>query len=236
MRILLLLAAVCAAAQTPPPRTLELQSSSGVIRLTAIRHASFLLEAAGKVLCVDPAQGDFASLPKADFILYTHIHGDHFVPAILEQVRKPDTQILAPRVVADKIPGAQVMANGEKREFGPWSVEALPMYNMKRGPSPGTFYHDKGQGNGYVVSLGGRRIYIAGDTEGIPEMRALKNIDLALIPMNLPYTMPPEEAADAVRAFHPRVAVPYHYRGSDLAVFEKALAGSGIEVKLLAWY
>jgi L-ascorbate metabolism protein UlaG (beta-lactamase superfamily) len=97
-------------------------------------------------------------------------------------------------------------------------------------------FHDKGRGNGYLLAYGGKRIYIAGDTEGVPEMKALKNIDVAFIPMNLPYTMPPEEAADAVRAFKPAIVYPYHYRGSDLSKFEAALKGSGVEVRLRNWY
>ena len=103
-------------------------------------------------------------------------------------------------------------------------------------PPAGQLYHDKGRGNGYIVTYGGLRIYIAGDTEGIAEMRALKNIDVAFIPMNLPYTMPPEEAAEAVKAFKPKVVYPYHYQGSDLGVFEAALKGSGVEVRIRDWY
>jgi L-ascorbate metabolism protein UlaG (beta-lactamase superfamily) len=110
------------------------------------------------------------------------------------------------------------------------------MYNEKRGPEAGKVFHEKGRGNGYIVTYGGFRFYTSGDTEGITEMRALKNIDAALMCMNLPYTMPPDEAATAVRAFKPKVAIPYHYRGADLSVFEKGLAGSGVEVKLLDWY
>ena len=114
------------------------------------------------------------------------------------------------------------------------------MYNMKRGPEPGKLFHDKGRGNGYVLTYGGKRFYISGDTEGIPEMRALKNIDVAFVCMNLPYTMTVEEAADAVKAFHPKVVYPYHYRGtqgmSDTKAFAQALAGTGIDVRLIDWY
>ena len=115
-------------------------------------------------------------------------------------------------------------------------IEAIPAYNIKRGPAPGKLFHDKRRGNGYVLTYGGKRFYFSGDTEGVPEMRALKNIDVAFVCMNLPYTMPPEEAADAVKAFHPKIVIPYHYRGSDLTVFQKALEGTGIEVRLLEWY
>jgi L-ascorbate metabolism protein UlaG (beta-lactamase superfamily) len=129
-----------------------------------------------------------------------------------------------------------VISNGESKTLGPFVVEAVPAYNLTRGPSPGEFYHDKGRDNGYVVTYGGKRFYFSADTEGVPEMRALKHIDVAFICMNLPYTMPPQEAADAVRAFHPAIVYPYHYRGSDLAVFTKALEGTGIEVRLRDWY
>ena len=110
------------------------------------------------------------------------------------------------------------------------------MYNLTRGPAPGKLYHDKGRGNGYVITYGGLRMYVAGDTENIPEMRALKNIDVAFVPMNLPYTMTPEEAAAAVKAFKPKIVYPYHYQGTDLKAFETALNGSGIEVRLRDWY
>jgi L-ascorbate metabolism protein UlaG (beta-lactamase superfamily) len=110
------------------------------------------------------------------------------------------------------------------------------MYNINHNQPSGSPYHDKGRGNGYVLKFGGKSFYFAGDTEGVPEMRALKNIDVAFIPMNLPYTMTPAEAADAVKAFHPKVAIPYHYKGQDITQFKAALDGSGIQVRLLDWY
>ncbi|MCS7043931.1 MAG: MBL fold metallo-hydrolase [Bryobacteraceae bacterium] len=230
----LLLAALASAATHP---SIEFQTRTGPLKLTAIRHASLMLEAGGKVIHVDPwSQGDYTGLPKADILLITDTHGDHFDLKAIEAVRRPDTLIIAPPAVAEKLPGVRVLRNGESMEAGAFHIEALPMYNLKRGPAEGQVYHVKGRGNGYVVSFGGFRLYIAGDTEGIPEMRALKNIDAALICMNLPYTMPPEEAADAVKAFRPKVAIPYHYRGSDVTIFARALEGSGIEVKLLDWY
>jgi L-ascorbate metabolism protein UlaG (beta-lactamase superfamily) len=129
-----------------------------------------------------------------------------------------------------------VIRNGDKKTFGKWEIEAIPAYNIQRGPAPGRLYHEKGRGNGYVLTYGGKRFYISGDTEGIPEMKALRDIDVAFVCMNLPYTMPPEEAAEAIRAFKPKVVYPYHYRNSDLTVLEKALAGTGIEVRLRDWY
>jgi L-ascorbate metabolism protein UlaG (beta-lactamase superfamily) len=219
-------------------RTVEkFKTKSGIVKITPVRHASMLIEAGGKVIHVDPwSEGNFDGLPKADLILITDIHPDHLDKAAIDKVRKDGTTFIAPAAVAKTITEAKVLANGESTTWDQWTIEAMPMYNLKRGPSPGKFYHDKGRGNGYILTYGGTRFYIAGDTEGIPEMRALKNIDVAFVPMNLPYTMTPEEAADAVRAFHPKVVYPYHYRGSDTEVFKKALDGTGIDVRLRNWY
>ena len=214
----------------------EIPTSAGSIKMTPIQHASFLLEAGGKAIYVDPAQGSYEGRPKADLILITDIRGDHMAPKIVESLEKPGTVVLAPEAVAQTVKQAKVIRNGETQQIGEWKIEAVPMYNLKRGPSEGKLFHDKGRGNGYVLTYGGKRIYISGDTEGIPEMRGLKNIDVAFVCMNLPYTMPPEEAAAAVRAFHPKVVYPYHYRGSDVKAFEKALEGSGVEVRLGNWY
>lgn len=232
---LLFLAAAAAAAATHPH--VEFSTAAGPLRLTAIRHASFLLEAGGKVIHVDPwSQADYAGLPRADILLITDIHGDHFDPKAIDQVRRPDTLIIAPPAVAEKLHGVRALRNGESADAGPFHIEAVPMYNLRRGPAEGQVYHPRGRGNGYVITYGGFRLYVSGDTEGTPEMRSLRNIDAALVCMNLPYTMPPEEAAEAVKMFRPRVVIPYHYRGSDLTVFSRALEGAGIEVKLLDWY
>ena len=212
-------------------------TSAGAVKITPIMHASFIMEGGGKVIYVDPAKpAKFEGLPKADLILLTDIHGDHMDAASIAAVTKAGTVIWAPEAVAKTITAAGVMGNGSTKTWNGFSVEAVPMYNEKRGPSEGKLFHDKGRGNGYVVTYGGKRFYISGDTEGIPEMRALKNIDVAFVCMNLPYTMPPDEAAAAVKAFHPAVVIPYHHRGSDLSVFEKGLEGTGIEVRKLEWY
>ncbi len=212
-------------------------TSAGPVKITPLYHASTLIEAGGKVIYLDPAKpAKFTGLPKADLILITDIHQDHMDPASLPEVTKPGTDILAPPAVVETVKAAKPIANGESKTWQGWTIEAIPAYNIQRGPAPGKLFHDKGRGNGYVLTYGGKRFYFSGDTEGIPEMRALKDIDVAFVCMNLPYTMPPEEAADAVKAFHPKVAIPYHYRGSDLAVFKKKLEGTGIEVRLLDWY
>lgn len=212
------------------------KTKAGDLKITPIRHASMMIEAGGQVMYVDPAQGSFDGRPQADLILITDIHGDHLAPKIIDKLKKQGTAIIAPEAVTKTVTDATVMHNGDTKKIGAWNIEAIPMYNLTRGPSAGKLYHDKGRGNGYVITYGGLRIYIAGDTEGIPEMLALKNIDVAFIPMNLPFTMPPDEAAKAVREFHPKIVYPYHYQGSDLKVFEKDLEGSGIEVRIRDWY
>ncbi|HWB83175.1 MAG TPA: MBL fold metallo-hydrolase [Bryobacteraceae bacterium] len=214
----------------------EFPTAAGSVAFTPIQHASLMFTAGGKTVYVDPVQGNYDGRPKADYILITDIHGDHMSAPTVDRLRKPSTEILAPAAVAEKIQGATVISNGQTKTMGPFEVQAIPMYNMKRGPSAGQLYHPKGRGNGYVVSYGGKRFYFSGDTEATPEMKALRNIDVAFVCMNLPFTMTPEEAAEAVKAFHPAVVYPYHYRGSDVNAFAKALAGTGIDVRLRDWY
>jgi len=162
--------------------------------------------------------------------------------ATVAKLKTASTQVVVPQAVAKaaSFEKAIVIANGETKTIDGVTIEAVPMYNLTRGPAAGQLFHDKGRGNGYVITMGGKRIYIAGDTEGIPEMRALKNIDVAFIPMNLPYTMTPAEAADAVKAFKPKIVYPYHYRGtsglSNLDEFVTPLKGSGIDVRIRDWY
>jgi len=210
---------------------------AGELVITPVRHGTVLLQFAGKTWYIDPwSQADLSSLPKADVILITDIHGDHMDPKAIAAIRKADTQIVVPASVAKTVTDATVLGNGENTQLHGVGIEAIPMYNLKRGPEPGKLFHDKGRGNGYVLTMGGKRIYFSGDTEGVAEMRALRNIDVAFVCMNLPYTMPPDEAVDAVKAFKPKVVYPYHHRGSDLKVFAAGLEGQGIEVRLREWY
>jgi len=212
-------------------------TSAGPVKITPLYHASTLIEAGGKTIYLDPAKpAKLSGLPKADLILITDIHGDHMDSDSIKEVSKAGTEILAPPAVVQTVTAAKPMGNGETKNWQGWTIDAVPAYNLKRGPAPGKLFHDKGRGNGYVLTYGGKRFYFSGDTEGVPEMRALKNIDVAFVCMNLPYTMPPDEAVDAVKAFHPKIVIPYHYRGSDLSVFKKGLEGTGIEVRLLDWY
>ncbi len=212
-------------------------TSAGPVKITPLMHASTLIEAGGKAIYLDPFRAaKTTGLPKADLILITDIHADHMDAYSINELSKPETAIMAPPAVVQTVTAAKPIANGETKSWHDWTIEAIPAYNLKHGPVAGKLYHDKGRGNGYILTYGGKRFYFSGDTEGIPEMRALKNIDVAFVCMNLPYTMPPDEAADAVRAFHPKIVIPYHYRGSDLSVFKKGLKGTGIEVRLLDWY
>lgn len=213
-------------------------TSLGELEITPVKHGSVMLRIQGKVWHVDPwSSGDYSTLPQADVILVTDIHGDHMDPKAIAALRKSSTIVVAPAAVAETVEGVLVLANGEQTKVDGIGVEAVPMYNLKRGPSPGKLYHDKGRGNGYVLSIGDTRIYFSGDTEGVPEMRALQDIDIAFVCMNLPYTMPPDEAAEAVRAFRPKIVYPYHYRGSDLDVFAGALEGlEDTEVRIREWY
>ena len=207
------------------------------IEVVPIYHASLVLKWNGKAIYVDPwSQGKYEGQPKADLILITDIHQDHLDLPQIAAVRKSETIIIAPLAVQSSIAEAQFLKNGEATEVLGIRITALPAYNMKRGPSAGQFYHPKGRGNGYLIEMSGKRIYISGDTECIPEMKQLTNIDIAFLCMNLPYTMPPEEAAQCVNEFRPKVVYPYHYRGSDLEVFKKAVTAPGVEVKLVNWY
>ncbi len=234
--LLLLSAAVVACAQPFRPFD-EFPTSAGVVKITPIHHASLMIQGGGVVIHVDPFhEGDYTGLPPADLVLITHDHFDHMDAKALALVRNSKTVVMGTAAVAESVNGVTVLRNGDTRDFGAWKIEAVPAYNLVRGPAPGQLFHPKGRGNGYVLTYGGKRFYFSGDTEGVPEMKALKNIDVAYVCMNLPYTMPPEEAAAAVRAFKPRVAIPYHYRGSDLKAFEKALAGSSVDVRIRDFY
>jgi L-ascorbate metabolism protein UlaG (beta-lactamase superfamily) len=218
-------------------------TGAGPLSITPIMHASLMMEGGGEVVYVDPAQGDYDNAPKADIILITHAHPDHMVQAIVDKLTKSSTVIFAPAAVAKTVTKAMVLNNGDKTSSGRFDIEAVPAYNMKPDAS-GQTYHPKGEGNGYIVTFGGMRVYVAGDTEGTPEMRALKEINVAFIPMNLPYTMTPQAAADAIRAFRPRYIYPYHYMGQDPKIVAQALenlcpaAGPNtcVDVRIRDWY
>lgn len=212
-------------------------TAAGPVEITPIYHACAMIRAGGDTIYIDPAHpGDISGLRPANLILITDIHPDHMDTADLAALSDSNTVIVAPTAVQATVTTAKTLANGETMQWHNWTITAVPMYNIVHMMANGTPFHPKGRGNGYVLSYGGKRFYFAGDTEGTPEMRALQNIDVAFVPMNLPYTMSPAEAADAVKAFKPKVAIPYHYRGQDIQIFADALKGTGIDVRLLDWY
>ena len=209
----------------------------GDVEIVPITHGSLILKWQGKVIHVDPwSRGNYKGQPAADLILVTDIHGDHMDPAQIAKVSKADAVIVAPAAVQKTVRQARILNNGEQTDVLGVKIEAVPMYNLKRGPRAGELYHTKGRGNGYVLTLGDQRIYISGDTACIPEMRQLADIDIAFVCMNLPYTMTPEEAARCVNAFKPKVVYPYHYQGSDLNAFKEVVTSAGVAVRILDWY
>jgi L-ascorbate metabolism protein UlaG (beta-lactamase superfamily) len=227
-----------APAPAPPPAPVATPATPdtiGDLTVMPLYHGTVALQAGGKTWVVDPwGKAPLGDL-KADVVLVTDIHPDHLDPAALDQVRKEGTIVVAPKAVADQTKVDVVMANGDTKEIAGTKVTAVPMYNLQRGPEPGKLFHDRGRGNGYLLELGGKRVYIAGDTECTPEMKALKNIDVAFVPMNLPYTMPPDEAAACVKAFAPKILYPYHYTDADLSKVQE-MVGPGTEVRLREWY
>ncbi|HEX6276055.1 MAG TPA: MBL fold metallo-hydrolase [Polyangiaceae bacterium] len=221
-----------------PAVTDTISTTKGSVTITPIRHATLALGFGGKTIVLDPwSQAPAGWLPKADLVLITDIHQDHFDKDGIAAVRQDGTVLVAPPAVQRELPDAKVLKNGEKLEVLGVTVRAVPMYNLKRGPEPGKLFHDKGRGNGYLVTFGDKTLYFSGDTECTPEMKALRNIDVAFVCMNLPYTMPVEEAVDCVKAFKPKVVIPFHYRGSDTEAFERGLSATPeVEVRLRDFY
>jgi len=233
----------------PPQNTQPAESasaSSSPVAVVPIEHASLVLKWATTTIYVDPVGSPslYAAQPKPDIIFITHEHGDHFNPDTLDALKGPDTILVTNTAVADMLPGGMkknlvVMKNGDTQTVGPLNVRAVPAYNIR---PDAQMYHPKGRDNGYLLENGGYIVYVAGDTEGTDEMKALTNIDVAFVPMNMPYTMAPEDAAQAVLAFKPKVVYPYHYRSpdglSDVQKFKDLVAAGdpNIEVVLANWY
>lgn len=215
----------------------------GQLTIQPINHATLVLGYQKIKIYVDPTGGEsaFRDIGAPDIILVTDIHGDHFDPKTIHAINVSNAVIVAPQAVADKFPPELskqklvVLKNGETSKQMGLSITAVPMYNIPQSP---TAFHTKGRGNGYVLNIGGKNIYISGDTQAVPEMRALRNIDIAFVCMNLPYTMDVNEAAQGVLAFKPKVVYPYHYRGQDVNTFKSLVNASdpSIEVRLRNWY
>ena len=224
----------------------EITMENQDIKITPIEHATMVLNWQGKIIYTDPVGGAeaFSGQPEPDIILLTDIHGDHLNKETLQAIKKENSVLIMPQAVADELgegfhSNSVIMANGDKMNQDGYEIEAMPMYNL---PESEEAYHVKGRGNGYVVEYADKRVYISGDTSDIAEMRALENIDIAFVCMNLPYTMDVESAADAVLDFAPRQVHAYHYRGqeglSDIGKFKEIVnqGNPNIEVGSLNWY
>ncbi|MDF1546814.1 MAG: MBL fold metallo-hydrolase [Bacteroidales bacterium] len=201
-------------------KTDTLKTKKGDLEITFIGHGTLLFQFDGKIIHVDPFSklADYSKLPKADLILITHNHGDHLDLQAINAIIKDSTQIIFTETCkenATELKNALVMKNGDKAEMPGLKIDAVPAYNLIHKRNNGDFYHPKGVGNGYILTIGSKKIYIAGDTENIPEMKKLKKIDIAFLPMNLPYTMTPEMVADAAKAFKPKILYPYHFGETD---------------------
>lgn len=229
-----------------PPQADKIETSKGPLTIQPLNHASLALTWQGKTIYNDPNGGakTFEGVAEPDLILISDIHGDHFNLETLQSINTSNATLVVPQAVADKLPQdlkskAVVISNGETTSQLGISITAIPMYNLPESPES---RHTKGRGNGYVLTFGNKRVYLSGDTSGIPEMRSLKKIDVAFVCMNLPYTMDIKEAAEAVLAFKPKIVYPYHYRGqnglSDTDAFKKLVndKNKNIDVRLRDWY
>jgi len=231
-------------AQRPAPDKIE--TSSGPLTIQPINHGCLVLTWNNKTIYIDPYPNAkaFDGIAPADLILITDIHGDHLNAETLNAIETSKAKLIVPQAVADQLPEklkgkGTVLANGKKITESGITISAIPMYNLPEAPDS---RHAKGRGNGYLLNLGGKTVYVSGDTEDIPEMRALKNIDVAFVCMNLPYTMDIEQASSAVLEFKPKIVYPYHYRGqgglNDVEGFKKLVnaVNASIDVRLRNWY
>jgi L-ascorbate metabolism protein UlaG (beta-lactamase superfamily) len=212
-----------------------IRTSHGDLEISFLGHGSLMMAFGGKTIHVDPygEVADYGSLPRADLALVTHDHYDHLDLEACRAVIAPGTTVVAAKVCESKLPGAVVLANGEAWTGLGLTIEAVPAYNILHKRPDGAPFHPKGVGNGYILTFGDKRVYIAGDTENTPEMKALKAIDVAFLPMNLPYTMTPEQVADAARALRPKVLYPYHYGDTDASrLVELLKEDQDIEVRV----
>ncbi len=212
-----------------------LKTSQGDLEITFIGHGSLMFTFNGKVIHVDPFSklAEYSKLPKADMLLITHEHGDHLDLKAVEAVRTDKTVLVLTETCAARLKGGIIMENGDTKTVGGLKIEAVPAYNLAHMRSEGVPFHPKGIGNGYVITFGDKRVYVAGDTENIPEMKKLERIDCAFLPMNLPYTMNPEMVADAAKAFKPKILYPYHYGDTDTSDIEQLMKDTqDVEIRI----
>jgi L-ascorbate metabolism protein UlaG (beta-lactamase superfamily) len=212
-----------------------IQTSGGDLTITFLGHGTLMLAFEGKIIHIDPFSrvADYARLPKADVILMTHEHRDHLDPDALTNIRIEETDVVLTEACAKQVEGGIVMRNGDMRTIQGILIEAVPAYNVVHKRESGQPFHPKGVGNGYIMTFGDKRVYVAGDTENIPEMTRLQDIDCAFLPMNLPYTMTPEMVADAAKAIQPKILYPYHFGDTKPSeLLELLREEQGIEVRI----
>lgn len=210
-------------------------TNKGDLVITFIGHATLMFNFNGLVIHVDPVSGmaDYQTFPKADIILVTHHHGDHFDPKAIALLKKAGTDVILTKTCSDQGESGIVMENGDEKTIKGLRIKAVPAYNLVHKRDNGEFFHPKGIGNGYVINFGDKSVYIAGDTENIPEMKDIASVDIAFLPMNLPYTMTPEMVADAVKKLKPKILYPYHYGDTDTNILLKLLkSDKDVEVRV----
>lgn len=210
-------------------------TSQGDLQITFIGHGTLMFEFGDLVIHVDPVTryADYAKMPKADMILATHEHGDHLDRTAIEQISTDRTALVLTEACARRVPSGIVMRNGDVQEIQGLRIEAVPAYNIVHMRRAGEPFHPKGAGNGYVITFGDKRVYVAGDTENIPEMERLAGVHVAFLPMNLPYTMSPEMAADAARKLKPKILYPYHFGDTDTSKLVDLLEDAkGVEIRI----
>jgi L-ascorbate metabolism protein UlaG (beta-lactamase superfamily) len=211
------------------------KTSKGDLKITFVGHGTLMFSFGGKIIHVDPYSqvADYTKMPKADLILITHEHQDHLDTSAIDKIKTDKTQIILNQLSYDKIKSGTVMKNGDTKTIEGFKIEAVSAYNIVNKRPDGNPFHPKGNGNGYIITFGDKRVYVAGDTENTPEMKKLKDIDIAFLPMNLPYTMTPEMVADAAKAFKPKILYPYHFGKTDTSKIVELLKGEkDIEVRI----
>ncbi|PLX51864.1 MAG: metal-dependent hydrolase [Desulfobacteraceae bacterium] len=222
-------------AANEPYETDIIKTSAGDLTITFIGHGTLMFTFGTKIIHVDPFTkvADYATFPKADVILITHEHFDHLDLKALALVRTEKTKMVLNEACSKQVKNGIIMKNGDVQTVNGLKIEAIPAYNLIHKRDNGQPFHPKGVGNGYIITFGDKRVYVAGDTENIPEMKSLREIDCAFLPMNLPYTMTPEMVADAAKAFRPKILYPYHFGDTDTSKLLKLLQDQKeIEVRI----